>query len=325
MAGRTLLLLVVFVVPTVAQFNSREPLRNTQTRFHIAYSSGACPGSTKLELMQSMVSVRSGVADKNCMVEFLNVPSGIYRVVLSGPDFTGVEEDEITLTQFDMETIEIRVPQAQSKGFVARSSVSVSDLRIPKRAAKEFAKADRAMEQQEWSSATASLQRALSIYPQYAAAYNNLSVIYSRTGDRAKEAQALQQAISVDRDYVPAYVNLARMQIAAKNYVDAEAQLKKAAALEPDNGIILLLLTIAEYANHHLDDAISHCNRVHALNNVPHAFAHWTAAFALEQKNQIAEAEQEFRMFVNEEPAGDRADAARKELANIANFLSPKR
>ena len=83
-----------------------------------------------------------------------------------------------------------------------------------------------------------------------------------------------------------------------------------------------MLLTYTEFMNKHLDDAVIECKKVHALNNVPHAFAHWTAAFALEQQNKIAQAGDEFRMFVSEEPTGDRAESARKELANIADYLS---
>jgi TolA-binding protein len=112
------------------------------------------------------------------------------------------------------------------------------------------------------------------------------------------------------------------MDIAENKFSDAEMALRKANSLSSEDGVILVLLTYAEYMNHHPEDAVKDCRKVHALNNAPHAFAHWTAAFALEQQNQIAEAGDEFRAFVNEEPAGDRADAARKELANIAGYLS---
>lgn len=325
MAGRTFLLLVVFVIPTAAQFDSGNARKNPHVRLHVAYSGGSCQGSTKIELMQAMTSVARGVADKNCSVDLFDVPTGSYRLVISGPGFSAVAADEITLNTFDTDPIEVQVPQTRLKSDgPVRSSISVSDLRIPGRAAKEFSKADREMQQQDWNSAIASLERAIRIYPQYAAAFNSLGVIYARSGDRAKEEDVLRRAISVDSHYVPAYVNLARMHMATHNYGDAETELTQAIALDAENGVVLVLLTYSEYMNHHWDEAVNNCRRVHALSTVPHASAHWAAAFALEQKNQIAKAGEELRAFVKEQPTGDDADAARRELANIENFLTTK-
>lgn len=276
--------------------------------------------------MHAATSVARGVTGKDCMVDFAQVPSGAYRLVISGRGYAGIETNEITLTSFDTEPIEVKIPRAQMRDDAGSFSAatSVADLRIPKCAAKEFNKAKQEMDRQQWDAAAASLRRAIADYPQYAAAYNNLGVIYARVGDRGRESDALHQAIAIDSRYVPAYVNLARMNLAQNKFADAEAALRDATSLEPTNGVILVLLSYAEFMNHHFDDAISDCRKVHELKDVPHAYAHWTAAFALEAKNQIAEAGAEFRTFVDEEPTGERAEQARKELVNIAQFLSAK-
>ncbi|HTS08354.1 MAG TPA: tetratricopeptide repeat protein [Candidatus Eisenbacteria bacterium] len=326
MAGRPLLFLVLFVTSAAAQFDTGTPANNP-VRIHVAYSSGLCDSSTRVELMQGSNSIARGAADKNCMVEMSGVPMGRYRMIVSGRGFAGIESNEIEITSFDSQPIEINIPQAKAKSesVVQSSATSLSDLRVPKRAAKEFDKASHEMDAQQWGAAAASLERAIAIYPQYAAAYNNLGVVYARGGDRGREAEALQHAIAADSHYVPAYVNLGRMEIAERNFGTAESELKAASALDPENGIVLVLLIYAEYMNQNFDDVISDCSRVHALNNVPHAFAHWSAAFAREQKHQIAEAGAEFSTFVQEQSTGQRADDARKELANIANYLSGRK
>lgn len=326
MAGRCLLLLVPFVIPAAAQFDTGMQANNP-VRIHVAYSSGVCDSSTRVELMQGGNSVGRGATDSNCMVQIFGVPPGRYRMVVSGHGFAGIESNEIQITTFDSQPIEINIPQAKGNGDSTFQSppISVSDLKVPRRAAKEFDKATRQMDAQKWTAAAASLERAIAMYPEYAAAYNNLGVVYARNGDRGREAEALQHAIAVDSHFVPAYVNLGRMEVAEKKFGAAESELKAAVALDPENGIAFVLLTYAEYMNKHFEDVIKDCNKVHALNNVPHAFAHWSAAFALEQKHQIAEAGAEFSTFVQEEPSGQRADDARKELANIANYLSAKK
>jgi tetratricopeptide (TPR) repeat protein len=324
-----LIVLAVFVSSVAslaaAQFTTNESPLDHMVRIHVSFQNGSgCDGSTKLELMKAETSVASGFADKSCNVTFLRVIPGNYRLVVSSRDFAAVETGEITLDRFDTAPIEVQIPRPrpQDENAASSATTSVADLKIPKRAAKEFNNASHAMAVKDWKSAATSLEHAIEIYPQFAAAYNNLGIVDSRLGDRTKEAKDLQRAIAIDSRYLDAYVNLARMDIAENNFSDAESQLTRANSLSPEDGVVLVLMTYTEFMNHHPDDAVKNCRKVHALNSVPHAFAHWTAAFALEQENQIAQAGDEFRMFVSEEPTGDRADAARKELANIADYLS---
>lgn len=321
-----LVVCVLSVAPSApAQFATDGSGLGHVVQVHVNFENGdGCDSSTKVELMKSGNSVTSGFTDKTCNVSFFDVPPGAYRLVISGRDFAGIETSEIAFDRFDSGPVEVQIPRLrpQRETVLSSTSTSVADLKVPKRAVKEFSKANQAMARQDWKSAADFLDRAVGIYPQYAAAYNNLGVVDARLGDRTKEAKDLQQAIAIDSRYVDAYVNLARMDIAENRFPDAETQLSKAVSLSPENGVILVLITYAEFMNHHLEDAVRDCRKVHALNKVPHAFAHWTAAFALEQENQIAEAGNEFREFMREEPRGDRADAARKELANIADYLS---
>jgi hypothetical protein len=68
--------------------------------------------------------------------------------------------------------------------------------------------------------------------------------------------------------------------------------------------------------NHSYDDAILTSRKAHALTS-PHAYAHEVAAHAFEQKRDGADAIAELDLFLKEEPTGQRADAARKELAAL--------
>jgi regulator of sirC expression with transglutaminase-like and TPR domain len=53
----------------------------------------------------------------------------------------------------------------------------------------------------------------------------------------------------------------------------------------------------------------------------PHAFVHRAAARAFEQKRQLASAIAELELFLQEEPDGSRADAARKEIEVVKSVL----
>jgi len=325
MAARTLLLLLILRSSAAAQLSFPQSGFDHVVRVHVNFENGSqCDSSTKVELMNSSTSVARGFTDTSCEVDFRGVSPGDYRLVISGRGFAGIESSQIALTSFDDKTpIEVKIPLAHDSRSPS-ASTSVTDLRIARNAAKEFNRATHEMQQQNWKSAATLLQRAIKIYPEYAAAFNNLGVVYARMGDRGREFEALRQAIAIDPHYASAHLNLARMDIATDKFPEAETELNEAAAGDPTDGVTLVLLTYVEYTNHHFDDAVRDCRKVHALNGIPHAFAHWTAAFALEQKSEIAEAGKEFRVFLSEETTGERADAARKELANIADFLSRK-
>jgi len=327
---RAVLLLFLLVTSASAQFGARAPGPDHSVRVHITFDdAGDCDASTKVDLMKSAGStVARGSTDRACVVEFFGVPEGTYYLAVSGQGFANVGSGEIVVNSLFDDPVEVTVrrPEKQRTEDTAVHSVetSVSELGIPARAAKQFNKANRQLEQQNWNGALATLRKAIAIYPQYAVAYVNLGVIYGRMGDRARESEALRQAIVIDDHCLPAHVNLARMYLATNAFPEAEAELIKAAALDPTDGVTVVLLAHAEYMNHHLDEAIATCRRAHAMHRFPHAFVHWVAAFAFEQKNQIAEAGNEFRIYVDEEPGGVRADDARKELANIADFLARK-
>ena len=66
----------------------------------------------------------------------------------------------------------------------------------------------------------------------------------------------------------------------------------------------------------HFDQVITASRKAHALQGT-HAFAHQLAARAFEQKRDAAGAITELEQFLKEEPEGQRADIARKELTAV--------
>lgn len=207
--------------------------------------------------------------------------------------------------------------------YVAPASalVSVDDLGVPSRARKELERANELLGKHELSQAIAQLNRAISIYPAYAVAYNNLGVIYSRLSDPVREREALLKAISLNDHFALGYVNLGKMNIAAGDFSGAENALDKASGLDPSDPMPLMLLSYAEYMDRRFDEAIATCRKAHVMRK-PHSFAHRVAARVFEQERQGASAIAELEMFLSEEPTGPRADAARKELEIVKAFFS---
>lgn len=202
------------------------------------------------------------------------------------------------------------VPRSRVSGS---AFVSVSDLSVPQRARKELEKANRSLAEHNWTQARDRLNKAISFYPSFAGAYNNLAFAYAHLGDVDRERQALEKAIALDDHLSLAHFNVGLVDMQEGKLPEAEMALNKAATLAPQDPRVLILLTFCQFLQKHFDDAIATSHRAHELS-VGHAVAHRVAARAFEQKRQFDRAASELHLFLQEQPVGPAAEEARKEL-----------
>jgi tetratricopeptide (TPR) repeat protein len=221
----------------------------------------------------------------------------------------------------DIQDLEVKVRLAgesdQTYGLPGNALISAVDLGIPTNATKEFRKANQLIDKQDWKKAIERLQRAVELYPGFAAAHNNLGVAYSRAGDGTRARESLQTAVSINDHLVPAYVNLSRISIAANDFSEAEALLSKAAGIAPSDATTLVLLAYVQARQEHLDQTIATSRQAHATTQGQHAFVHLAAAHAFEQKRMIGDAIAELQLYLTEDPANPQAEAVRKAIVTL--------
>jgi tetratricopeptide (TPR) repeat protein len=258
---------------------------------------------------------------------FVNVALGNYHVSVSGQGIQSTQSDSFEVDERkSTQSVLVRVQPAAENGEASAAkgsgaTVSANDLQVPKKASKEFDKATKLIAKQDWQSAINQLNKALAIYPGYAEAYNNLGVVYAHLGDPNKEREALQKAVAADAHFAPALVNLARLDMKEKNYAAAETHLNQATAADPTDMPALVLLAQVQLLDHHYEDAIASADKVHGMSHGSFAVVHYLAARAWERLNRLPDAVSEFNLFLSEEPTGDRANAARQEMAAIQKQL----
>jgi Tfp pilus assembly protein PilF len=318
MKSRVCAVVLVLAGSLAAQFDAGMIIHRLRVR--VAFVNGGCELSTHVRLMGRMGLLAEGIANDECVVDFVSVPVGTYHLIASGQNFEDTDTGSINLNSTGSPELEIRVKRAgepeRTAGVSASPFITAADLAIPRRAQKEFDKANELVAKQNLAQAIERLDKAIAVYPAYAGAYNNLGVIYARMGDREREREALQKAISINDRFAPAYVNLGRMNISTGDFSGAESVLNKASSLDPTDAMTLVLLTYSEFMNRDIDQAIATAGKAHTLAG-PHAFVHQLAARAYEQKRDAASAITELEQFLKEEPEGSRADIARKELATV--------
>jgi tetratricopeptide (TPR) repeat protein len=260
--------------------------------------------------------------DDRGVTQFLRVSVGEYHVVVTGE---GIEESDSGQFEIDgrkaSQDIFITVRPTRGGGSnqpaPGSPSVAVVDLNIPGNARKEFDKANQAMADQDWNKALQRLNKAITLYPRYALAYNNLGLVYGRMNDPTHEREALEKALGLNDHLVPAMVNLAKLSLREGNSTQAETLLENAVQAEPNNAEAMVLLAQAQLLNKHYDQAIVSAHRVHAMPHQNMAAAHYIAARAYEHENRLQDALAELQTFLSEEPSGARADRVRAEIAQI--------
>jgi tetratricopeptide (TPR) repeat protein len=258
------------------------------------------------------------------VIEFLTaaleraMKSRLMCVVILLAGSAAAQLDQSPLNRIDITVINPNVDQrlnspTNQKNYATGALVSAADLAIPARARKKFDKANGLLRKQDWRHAAKDLEKAVSIDPGFAGAYNNLGVAYANLGDIASERDALQKAIELNDHFALAFVNLGRMDITNGNYPAAQAAFENASTLDATDPIALTLLAYAELQQGHLSQTVGASQKAHALSE-PHALAHRFAARAFEQQGQFESAIAELTEFLKEEASGPRADSAREEI-----------
>jgi tetratricopeptide (TPR) repeat protein len=329
MPGRTVVLFLLLVGCASAQSNRQLGTSGLawRVRVHLNLAGGAsCDASTHVELMgANSMPVARGFASRQCLVEFFRIPAGAYQVTVDGPNVqdTSTDVQVAASDQSDIQDVEVRIRPAgefnQVGGLPGNAFISAVDLAIPASAAKEFGKASRFIEKQDWGKAIEKLQKAVAIDPGFAAAYNNLGVAYSRAGDTARGREALQKAIGINDHLASAYVNLSRISIAANNFAEAETLLGKASSIAPTDATTMVLLAYVQARQEHLDQTIATCRQAHATIPGQHAFVHLAAAHAFEQKRMIGDSISELQLYLGEDPTSPQADEVRRAIVTLQN------
>jgi len=321
MMRRVVVLLTSFLIPCMyAQSGSGSQDRTGSIRVRVT------PGDARTCNIRATVSLVStsgahiaeDLTNSDCEVYFVNVAPGSYHVTVSGAGIENSDSGRFDLDSHRRQDLDINITHTKEADHGAAGPlVAAVDLNIPEGARKEFEKANQFVAKGNWQKAIERLNKAIAIYPDYAEAYNNLGVVYGRLGDRTRNLEALQKAVSLNDHFAPAYLNLARMAIADRDLVQAEALLDKAVAIEPTNSQMLVLLANTELLNHHYDQALANCRKAHSGAQGPHAVAHYVAARVFEYENRPTDAVAELQTFLSEETPGPRADMARKEITAL--------
>jgi tetratricopeptide (TPR) repeat protein len=256
----------------------------------------------------------------------LRTLTGNHRIRIHGPgiqEYEGIIEIE-NVESHRSENITVKSdPSAPtiSAGAGNSSMVPASRLHIPSKAQTEFQHGSKALEQKDYSQAKKHFEAAIAIYPNFDLAYNGMGVVGIATGETQAARESFEKAITLNDHFAEAYRNLTRICLAERQYDEANDLLTKSLVSEPLNAWALTYAAYAELQRKQFDQAIAHARTAHSIPHEGLASVHIVAADAFEATMQPAEALDQYRIYLQEDPRGPDAARAEKAVTRLSGFL----
>ncbi len=167
--------------------------------------------------------------------ELHNLVAGGYQIRISN-SLGAMVYQELVSIHGNGDQIQLRMPDSDD---ATRLSGKVSAARllhpVPSQAAKEFARAQKALSAGDTNGSIEHLQKALARYPDYLEAHNNLGVRYMALQEFELAQAEFQKAVALDPDSAKAQLNLSLALSTLRRPEEAEEAARRAVRLEPES------------------------------------------------------------------------------------------
>jgi len=274
-----------------------------------------------LRTRQMVLSTR--VTDKHGEFRFDNLPEGYYFVQaeIAGNEFDTAQKQvglgRGIVAQVTLQLVEKGLPV----GLAASRVVSVAELRqaVPDPAKKQYELGLKAVAKGDVSSAINYFQQAITIYPEYLAARNDLGAQYLKLKRIDEAEKDFQTVLEHDPKNFNAQFNLGLVRIERKDYSDAISQLNRAIVIDSTRGVAWLWIGVALLEMGDLDSAERELTKALIMGGGECVAAHYHLARIYLSRGNKKEALQAVRAYLEDAPKGEYISEAKQLEGQLKN------
>jgi len=245
------------------------------------------------------------------------------RVDLSGWEvravLPGYQSDVVVLqNRSALDNPDIGLVVLRPIGHVKATTVSLVSMKAPKKAKEAFEKAFKAVnkDKPDTDKAAKELQKAVEIYPEFAAAWDLLGQIKMEQKDVAGAKEAFQKAMAADADFISPYLALADIDIQEKKWSEAADLTTRLLELNPYVPRGQFLHAVAHYQLGKLDVAEESIRKLQSSNEGKnYTISHYVLGAILATKGNLPAAAGEFQLFLQKSPEHKYAVQVREQLS----------
>src|SRR4029077_651693 len=229
----------------------------------------------------------------------------------------GYRSDPVSLANIhyldnpDLGTI-ILHPIAHVEGL----TVSATTALAPKDARKAYEKGLEAAGKKNPDEAQKDFEKAVAVYPKYAAAWFALGQINEQRDHGEEARKAYDQSIAADSKFVPPYERLSFMALKESKWQEMADTTDHMLQLNPyDYPSGYYLSSVAHLQLQHLDVAAKNAREAIRLDPLKkNARVHYVLGLILAQKREFTASAESLQTFLNADPSAPDADIVRKQL-----------
>jgi Tetratricopeptide repeat len=226
----------------------------------------------------------------------------------------------------DLSQLEVGTIVLTRMGGVEGSTVSATSMAVPKDAHAAFEKGRKAGNEKRFDEAVNELNKAVTIYPQYAVAWSLLGEIHRMQNQFEPARKEYSQALASDPKFVSPYFGLAAMAVVENKWADAARLTDQLIQLNSfAYPMAYFFNAAANYNLGNLDAAelsarkFQQADKAHTRPDIATLLAN-----ILTGKHQYAEAAQLYREFLALKPDAPNAAAIRSEAQRLEGLSSAK-
>jgi tetratricopeptide (TPR) repeat protein len=205
-------------------------------------------------------------------------------------------------------------------------TISATSRMAPKDAQKALAKGREDATKQKWQEAEKQFEKAVEIYPKYAAAWFDLGRMQQEQKDLEGARKSYAQSLAADPKYVNPYLQLASMAAAEQKWQEVADDSDRLLRLNPvDFPQAWFFNSLANYYLGKRDEA-----EKSAREGISHDPAHhfprmsYLLGVILSQRRDFAASAENLRDYVRYAPRAADVDQVKKQLADVEKALGPE-
>lgn len=239
----------------------------------------------------------------------------------------GYESDQVNLgARHSLDNPDIGTIFLRRRANVEGLSISATSALAPKDAQKALEKGRADASKQKWQDAEKELQKAVTIYPRYAAAWLELGNVQEAQNNVEAARKSFTQALAADPKFVNPYVPLASMAANEQKWPEVVEDTKRLLQLDPiDFPQAWMLNAIANYNLGNKEEAEKSA-REEIAHDPGHRFPRtiYLLGVLQSQKQDFNASAASLRDYLKYAPNSPDADQIRKQLAEVEKAANPE-
>jgi Flp pilus assembly protein TadD len=274
------------------------------------------PARATVRLYRSTEMVKELLTEEDGRFEFRDVMPGYYRVIANLDGFMPAE-DAVELGEGGLTVYRVLLrlkPDATTVAIPEAPTVSVAELKIPKKAWQEYQRAEEKLRDNKYPQAIQHFNKALELCPAFLKAWLGLGVAGRCIGDAAGSETAFRQALRLDPRNLMARLNLAELCAATGRPHEAKAILEETVDIHPGEGEPHLNLGKLHYQAGRLDEAEAEWLQAARLAHT-RPEVHLLLARIYQQRRQLSKFRAELEAYLEKAPESPQSQKIRQTLA----------